>query len=72
MDWENHLEEKSYPKNGKNSKTESEIAACEQQKPLARKRIFVQIPFSHSTLKLAQKIHAVKTTCFFAPPPVSA
>ena len=42
------------PKNRKNSKNQSEIAACEQ-KPLARKRNFVQIPFSHSTLKLERK-----------------
>ena len=33
MDWENHLEKKSYPKNPKNSKNQSEIAACEQKTP---------------------------------------
>ena len=49
MDWENHLEKKSYPKNRKTTKNQSEIAACEQKKPLARKRIFVQTQFSHST-----------------------
>ena len=32
----------------KNSKNQSEIAACEQ-KPLVRKRTSVQTPFSHST-----------------------
>ena len=53
MDWENHLE-KSDPKNGeKNSKNQSEIAACEQQ-TLAN-RIFVQTPFSYSTLKVERK-----------------
>ena len=31
-------------------KMKLEIAACE--KPLARKRIFVQTPFSHSALKM--------------------
>ena len=36
----------------KTSKNQSEIAACEQKKPLARKQIFVQTPFSHSNLKL--------------------
>ena len=41
MDWKNHLEKKSNPKNRKNSKNQSEIAACEQKKPLARNRIFV-------------------------------
>ena len=71
MDSENHLEKKSDPKNRKNSKNQSEIAACEQ-KTLARKRIFVQTPFSHSTLNLGQKISRRKTTRFFAPFPVSA
>ena len=45
---------KSNQKNWKNSKNQSEIAACEQ-KPLARRPIFVQTPFSHSTLKLERK-----------------
>ena len=31
MDWEYHLEKKSDPKNRKNSKNQSEIAACEQK-----------------------------------------
>ena len=45
---------KSDPKNRKkNSKNQSEIATSE--KPLSRKRIFVQTPFSDSTLKLEQK-----------------
>ena len=39
----------------KTEKNQSEIAACEQKKPLARKRIFVQTPFSHSTLNLERK-----------------
>ena len=42
-------------KSKKNSKDQSENAACEQKKSLARKRIFVQTPFSHSTLKLELK-----------------
>ena len=43
---------KSDPKNRKkNSKNQSEIAACEQKTP-ARKRIFVRTLFSHSTLNL--------------------
>ena len=71
MDRENHLEKKSDPKNRKNSKNQSEIAACEQKKPLARKRIFVQTPFSHSTLNLEQKISRHKTTRFYAPLPAS-
>ena len=42
------------------------------KKPQARKRIFVQTPFSHSTLKLERKNSRRKTTLFFAPFPVSA
>ena len=38
----------------------------------ARKRIFVQTPFSHSTLNLERKISRRKTTRVFAPLPVSA
>ena len=65
------IEKKSDPKNRKNSKNQSEIAACEQKSP-ARKRIFGQTPFSHSTLKLEQKNSRRKTTRFFARLPVSA
>ena len=45
------------------------------KKPLERKRIFVQTPFSHSTLKLERKnftLQNLQTTRFFAPLPVSA
>ena len=42
------------------------------KKPLARKRIFVQTPYSHSTLILEQIISRRKTPPFFAPLPVSA
>ena len=42
------------------------------KKPLARKRIFVQTLFSHSTFKFkAKKILRRKTTHVFAPLPVS-
>ena len=41
------------------------------KKPLPIKRIFVQTPYSHSTLKLEQKISRRRTTRFFAPFPVS-
>ena len=35
------------------------------EKPLARKQIFVQTPFSHSTLKLERKkIHTAKPLAF--------
>ena len=45
---------KSDPKNRKNRKNQSEIAAC-NKKPLARKRSLVQTLFSHSSLKLELK-----------------
>ena len=55
---------KSDPNYQKNGKNQSETAARE---PLTRKRIFVQTPFSHSSLKLeCKKISRHKTT------PVSA
>ena len=55
MDWENHLEKKiQSKKNRKNSKNQSEIAACEQ-KTTSEKANFRSTPFSHSTLKLEQK-----------------
>ena len=41
-------------------------------KPVARKRIFVQTPFSHSTLNLSKKNSRHKNTRFFSPLPVSA
>ena len=42
------------------------------KKTLARNRIFVQTPFSHSTLNLERKNSRRKTTRFFAPFTVSA
>ena len=42
------------------------------KKPLARKRIFVQTPFSHFPLNLERKISRRKITRFFAPLPVLA
>ena len=42
------------------------------KKPLARKRTFIQTPFSHSTLNLKQKNSRRKTARLFAPLPVSA
>ena len=68
MDWENHFEKNPIQKNENTvksiCKTQNEIATCEQ-KPLARKRIFVQTPFSHSTLNLERKkFHAAKPLAF--------
>ena len=64
MDWENHLKNPIRKIEKKPSKNQSQIAACGQKKPLARKRIFVQTPFSHSTLNLEQKFHAAKPVTF--------
>ena len=44
---------KSDPKSRKNSKNQSEIAACEQK--TTTEKPFVQTLFSHSTLKLERK-----------------
>ena len=67
----NGLGKKSDPKNRKTVKIKEELPHV--KKPQARKRIFVQTPFSHSTLKLQQKTTSRrKTTRFFAPIPVSA
>ena len=63
MDWKNYLEKNSIQKIEKTSKNQSEIAACEQ-KPLARKRIFVQTPFSHYFKFRAKKFHASKPLAF--------
>ena len=49
------LLEKSDRKVKKNSKNQSQNSACEEKKLLARKQIFVQTPFSRSTLKLERK-----------------
>ena len=66
MDWENHLEKNPIRKlKKKNSKNQSEIAACEQ-KTTTKKPNFC------STIKLERKILRRKTTRFFAPFPVSA
>ena len=74
MDWKNHLEKNPITKLKKTEKTVNSKVKLPHanKKPLARKRIFVQTPISHSTLKLEQKISRRKTTRLFAPFPVSA
>ena len=42
------------------------------EKPLARKRIFVQTPLSHSTLKLERQNFTPQSHSLFVPLPVSA
>ena len=71
MDWENHLEKNPIHKIEKTVKIKVKLPHV-NKKPLARKRIFVQTPFSHSTLNLGEKISRRKTNRFFAPLPVSA
>ena len=70
------LRKKSDPKNRKNSRNQSEIAACEQKtvstKIRMRESEFLLKQFSHSTSNLQQKISRRITTRFFAPLPVSA
>ena len=69
MDWENHLEKNPIQKIEKTVKIKVKLPHV---KKLARKQIFVQTPFSHSTLNLERKISRRKTTRFLAPLPVSA
>ena len=71
MDWENHLEKNPIQKIEKTVKIRVKLPHV-NKKPLPRNRIFVQTPFSHSTLKLERKNSRRKTTRFFAPFPVSA
>ena len=64
MDWENHLEKKSDPKNRKNNKNQSEIAACEQ-KTTSEKANFCSNTVSSLYLKIrAKKFHAAKSLAF--------
>ena len=71
MDWENHLEKKSDPKIWKNSKNQSEIAACEQ-KTISEKANFCSNTVFSFYLKIRAKISRRETTRFFAPFPDSA
>ena len=54
MDWENHLEKNPIQKIEKTVKIKVKLPHV-NTKSLARKRIFVQTPFSDSTLKLERK-----------------
>ena len=63
MDWENHLK-KSDPKNRKNSKNQSEIAACEQ-KTISEKANFCSNTVFSLYFKIrAKKFHAAKPLAF--------
>ena len=71
MDWENHLEKNPTQKNKKNSKNQSEIAACEQ-KTTSEKANFCSNTVFSLYFKFRAKNSRRKTTRFFAPLPVSA
>ena len=63
---------KSDSKNRKNSKNQSEIAACEQKTTTEKPNFCSNAIFPLYFKIRAKKIHAAKTTRFFAPLPVSA
>ena len=64
MDSENHLEKKSDPKNRKNSKNQSEIAACEQKTTSEKANFCLNIVFSLYFKFRAKKNHATKPLAF--------
>ena len=64
MDWEDNLEKKSDPKNGKNSKNQSEIAACEQKTTTEKPNFCSNTIFSLCFNIRAKKIHAAKPLAF--------
>ena len=64
MDWENHLEKKSGPKNRKKSKNQSEIAACEQKTTTEKPNFYSNTVFSLYFKFRAKKIHAAKPLAF--------
>ena len=63
MDWENHLEKKSDPRNRKNSKNQSEIAACEQ-KTSEKANFCSNTVFSLYFKFRAKKFHSAKALAF--------
>ena len=69
---EKPFRKKSDPKNWKKTVKIKVKLPHVNKKPQPRNRIFVQTPFSHSTLELERKNSRRKSTRFFAPYPVSA
>ena len=63
MDWENHLEKKSDPKNKKNSKNQNQIATCEQ-KTTSEKANFCSNTVFSLYFKFRAKNHAAKPLAF--------
>ena len=64
MDWENHLEKNSDPKNRKNGKNQSEIAACEQKTTSEKANFCSNTVFSLYFKFRAKKFHAAKALAF--------
>ena len=64
MVWKNHLEKKSDPKNRKNSKNQSEIAACEQKTTTDKANFCSNTVFSLYFKIRAKKFHAAKPLAF--------
>ena len=69
---EKPFRKKSNPKNQKNSKNQSEIAACEQKTTTDKANFCSNTVFSLYFKIRAKKNSRRKTTRFFAPLPVSA
>ena len=68
MDRENHLEKNHIQKIAKNPLKITKVKMPHvNKKPLARKRFFVQTPFSHSTFNLERKLYAAKPLAFSLP-----
>ena len=69
MAWENHLE-KCYPKNRKNSKNQSEIAACEQkttsEKPIFCSNTIFSLNINFRAKNFTPQNHSLfrSTSCF--------
>ena len=63
MDWETYLEKNRSNKLKKTVKIRVKLPHV-NKKPLPTNQIFVQTPFSHSTLNLEQKNHAAKPLAF--------
>ena len=61
----NHLEKKSGPKNRKNSKNQSEMAACEQKTATVKPNFCSNTVFSLYFKIRAKKIHAAKPLAFW-------
>ena len=64
MDWENHLEKNRSEKSKKNSKNQSEIAACEQKTTTEKPNFCSNTVFSLYFKIRAKKIHAAKPLAF--------